>query len=77
MSVLLYVRECNKLYTFSFQWPYLQTFPHLKHGAGNDKNVDPKDIAKLEGALLILGCHLKPMEHIGEGTCISNSEILL
>ena len=71
--VVLYVQECNTFYTFFSQLPYLQTFPDLKH-AGSAKKVNPKDIAKLGGTSLILGCHLKAMERIGEG--INNSEIL-
>ena len=45
-------------------------FPHLKH-AGTARKVNPKDVVKLGGTSLILGCHLEAMESIGEG--ISNS----
>ena len=37
--------------------------------------VDPKDLARIGSTSLILGCHLKAIEIIGEG--ISNLEILL
>ena len=35
--------------------------------AGTADKVNPKDIAKLGGTSLILGCHLKAMDRLGQG----------
>ena len=65
------MRECNKLYIFL---PVALFVNFFLFETGTAEMVNPKDIAKLGSSSVILGCHLKTMERIGQGT--SNSNIL-
>ena len=65
VTVIIYSRECNQLSTFCFL-SYLESFCHLEH-AGASRKINPKDVAKLGGSSLILGCRLKEIDTIGEG----------
>ena len=65
VTIIVYFRESNTLPTFCFLC-HLESLLHLKH-AGTARKINPKDIAKLGGSSLILGCRLKELDSIGEG----------
>ena len=65
----VYMREYRISFTcfLTLLCLYLLNNFYMKH-TGRAKKVNPKDIAKLGGTSLILGCQLKALESIGEGS---------